>query len=77
MHEGGGRWAGSNKLVEQKKKKKKLIGWIREKTGDILKCMEQLFPLSTLHMCLYTGQIIGIYALEELHWREKIWKPER
>ena len=24
MHEGGGRWVGSNKLVELKKKKKKL-----------------------------------------------------
>ena len=26
MHEGGGRWVGSNKLVELKKKKKALAG---------------------------------------------------
>ena len=26
MHEGGGRWVGSNKLVELKKKKKKILG---------------------------------------------------
>ena len=27
MHEGGGRWVGSNKLVELKKKKKKIGVW--------------------------------------------------
>ena len=29
MHEGGGRWVGSNKLVELKKKK--MLGWMKHK----------------------------------------------
>ena len=32
VHEGGGRWVGSNKLVELKKKKKKKDGWTQTKS---------------------------------------------
>ena len=28
MHKGGGRWVGSNKLVELKKKKKRILEWV-------------------------------------------------
>ena len=28
VHEGGGRWVGSNKVIEQKKKKKKNDSWV-------------------------------------------------
>ena len=55
MHEGGGRWAGSNKLVEiKKKKKKKLIGWIREKTGEYIEMYgTAISPFNSAHVLIH------------------------